>query len=144
MIESTLVSVETLSSINREAIYKYTLASVGNGAESDEIRLSAPEGGKLLGVRVSCNSANYNLSIRSRLLESGETVESGELMELFNGDVNKSRRFTDINEYYRNEDVSGAGYLYAVIDNADVATGLITLELVIISMPVTDGLYPWE
>lgn len=127
IVNATLVASHAFNSVFREMSYQFLGPSVAAGGEvSDDIRMAIAQGGegKLIGVRVACNSDDFDVSIRT---EAGITPPSvREILRV----VDNVERYdgAELGIYYWNPDEED--YLYMVITNNDTS-GALSIELVI-------------
>jgi len=113
--------------------YKYTLTSVALSSQGSEEILDAIEGkGRIIAVKATSLSTDFDLSIRDKTGASGST--NNEIFAV--NAINLNYDEADMNVYYRNADTTYANKLYVVIKNDDGsnATGPIALELFVETM----------
>ena len=130
MIDATKEADDKLYEMKHLHIHKYTIPTIAADTLSDQIRLIAPEGGKLVDLAVTCASTNYNISLRSKKDVTPPTIK-----ELFvETGINKRYVATEINKHYANADTERGDHLYLYINNIDTsnATGTVKLELTVL------------
>jgi len=141
-VNATLVASHVFHSAFQEVSYQFTSTSIAAGGGEDDIQMAlwiedtvndAPtvlgQGGegKLIGVRVACNSTDFDVSVRT---ERGVTPPS--VREILRVEDNDERYDgTSLGIYYWNPDEED--YLYLVLTNNDGAnaTGVLHIELII-------------
>ena len=132
MIDATLVATEEFRSVGSKMLYRYTIPTILAATTGELVRLPATMAGKLLDLKVVCDSLDYNVSLRSK-----ETVTPPSIAEiLLQQSVNKVYMASEIDIIYYNGNTIPDDFLYIEIDNIDAvnATGEIELELIISRM----------
>ena len=141
-VNATLAATHAFHSAGQEVSYQFTSTSIAAGGGEDEIRMAlwatqtidgdehqVRQGGegKLIGVRVACESEDFDVSIRT---DPGVTRPS--IREILR-DEDEDERYdgTTLGIYYWNAERED--YLYLVITNNDAVnpTGEIHIELII-------------
>lgn len=112
----------------RQYIYEYALPSVPVSTTSGKLKLDQlPKHGRIDQINISCESTDFDISIRDKAAATEDTVN-----EILDYDtINKSYEKTGIDLEYDNADSPTVNALYCVIKNDDGgdATGAITLKL---------------
>ena len=130
MIDATKDAEDKLYEMKHLHIYKYIIPTIAADTLSDQIRLIAPEGGKLVDLAITCASTNFDISLRSKKDVTPPTIK-----ELFvETGINQRYVATEIHKHYANADTVRGDNLYLYVNNADLsnATGTIELELTIL------------
>lgn len=143
IVNATPVATHAFHSAGQEVSYQFTAPSVAaGGGVSDDIRMALYEAqtindaeslinqggeGKLIGVRVACDSGGFDVSIRTDYDVTPPSVR--EILRVVDNDERYDG--TTLGIYYRNPD--GEDYLYLVVTNNDAVnpTGVLNIELII-------------
>ena len=131
MLDASEDSDDKLYDMKHLHIHKFTIPSIAADTLSDQIRLIAPEGGKLVDLAVTCDSENFDISLRSEKDITPPTVK-----ELFvETGIDVRYVATEIHKHYANTDTPREAYLYLYVNNVDAvnATGTVELELTILA-----------
>jgi len=133
IVNATLTASHVFRSAFQEASYQFTGPSVAaGGGVSDDIRMAIDQGGegKLIGVRVACNSEDFDISVRTEPDVTPPSVR--EILRVIDNDERYDG--TTLGVFYWNPD--GEDYLYLVLTNNDAlnATGALSIELIISRM----------
>lgn len=127
VVPATLLYRLDFPGVQNTCLFRYTFPSVAATTTSDEIEFEFDNQAKIENIRISCDSTNYNFSLR---LESGVTPPSIE--EIYDV-INANDTYLDnrVNVYWGKQTGATEDCLYGVIKNLDSsATGLITFEFV--------------
>lgn len=133
IVNATLTASHVFRSAFQEASYQFTGPSVAaGGGVSDDIRMAIDQGGegKLIGVRVACDSEDFDISIRTEPDVTPPSVS--EILRVIDNDERYDG--TTLGIYFWNP--GEEDYLYLVVVNNDAvnATGVLKIELVISRM----------
>ena len=129
MAEATLISKGTIKEGGTLKRYSFSMDNVAVGGVSDFIDLPLDvKRGSLHGIRVTCGSPNYNISIRQK-----RAISVPDVNEIYNMTyiVDFSFRVMGIDQPFVNSERTAVEKLYVVITNNDLgtATGTIYLDL---------------
>lgn len=134
MIEPTIISSDAYRSAQRLKSWIYEIPSVGVLGTSDEIQLQVGvKEGSIAVVRISCDSEDYKLSVRSKPGVIVPTIY--EILNVVNIDKSYNEVYNPKIIFSNGEEPAEQANLYAVITNNDtVVTGAIMMELIISKM----------
>ena len=130
VVNATPIATHAFNSAFQEVSYQFTGPSVAaGGGVSDDIRMAIDQGGegKLIGVRVACNSEDFDISIRT--LHSVTPPSVREILRVIDNDERYDGM--DLGIYYWTP--GEEDYLYIAVTNNDVVnpTGPLSIELII-------------
>ena len=127
IVTATLIHRINFPGVQNTCLFRFTVPSVGATSFSDEIEFELDNQAKFENIRISCDSTNYNFSLR---LESGITPPSIE--EIYDV-INANDTYLDnrVNVFWGKTASTTEDCLYGIIKNLDsVTTGLISFEFI--------------
>jgi hypothetical protein len=127
MIVATVLREILFPGTAKICLIRFEIPSVPALTISDEISFDFSNPSQILNARISCDSSNYDFSLR---LESGVTLPSIE--EIYKV-INISRQEFDdgLNLYWAKPPGPFEDFLYGILKNNDsVPTGVVTFEFV--------------
>lgn len=114
---------------NRTKLYLFTIDSVGASSTSGgfSINLKNIKTGSISGIRIVCNSTDYDLDLFEKASCTYPSVY--EILRI--EDINLEHAENELNASFYNRETTQVAYLYGIITNNDTinATGEISLQL---------------
>lgn len=129
---ATAISLNTSFWFGHEntKLFRYELSTVASGGTSVEFSISGiSKSGKIIGVRSSCSSTDYDVSIRTSESITPPSVE--EIVRIT--DINEKTSYgpNELDEFYFNPAEDNELFVYVTNNDALTATGTITLDIVV-------------
>lgn len=127
-MDATLIDQKDLATSEHISILRYSIPAVAQGNNSGMVGVTIPsKSGKLIGIRISCLSTNFDIS----LFDKADGV-TGTLNEFLLVTAN-NLRYDDqsIISYFANRDNPSVSKIYLLLTNPGIDTGLVTFELII-------------